>query len=81
MGFRSKLPSLLGKRAAAENRFMGDKELAEETGVDIRTVRRWLSAELMKNLDADSTAAFRDFLNCSIDDLVELVEVPKEKGA
>lgn len=75
MEFRSKLPTIIGKIAVEQNRLIGEKEIEEQTGMERRTIKGWLSEKKrFSQLDPDSVHSLQTMFNVSIDDLVEIVE-------
>lgn len=72
MVFRSKVPVLLAQLEIANNRRLGISELVKGTGLESRTLRKWLRGETMRSLDPDVVHALIQFLNCKIDDLIAI---------
>jgi hypothetical protein len=74
MAYRSKIPTLLGQKQARENRYIGQSDIVNETGLTRATVAVWLNPDNdFKNLNADVAQAFMEFFGASLGDLVEVV--------
>lgn len=78
MAYRSKVPTLLGQKQVRENRYIGQAELVNETGLTRATVSAWLDANnTFKNLNADVAQAFKEFFGATLDEIVELIPADK----
>lgn len=77
--FVSKLPSMLLRNweALGFKKLPKYKEIADKTGVKVRTVGRWMEEQEFTQLDGDVAGAFiryfkKNNVECTLDDLVEL---------
>lgn len=70
--FRSRLPLFIAQKEYKEQRRISQREIAQDTGLARATISSWMSPDGMPRLDAKTTAALCDYLDCSLDDLVEL---------
>lgn len=80
--FISKVPALIGEALQRNNRFITAPDLIKATGLERKTVHKWLSeTETIKYLDGDTVKAFRTFFakelkrNISLDELVDIQDV------
>ena len=75
MGFKSKLPALVGKKQQEENRVVGAAEIAEATKLSRQTIYTWLKSDMVfDTLDADTADAFCTFFAATLNDIVEIVK-------
>lgn len=74
--YRSKVPSLVGKKSAKENTFIAAPDVVKGTGLSARTVATWLDEKNeFANLNASVAKAFMDYFKTeNLNDLVDIVE-------
>jgi DNA-binding Xre family transcriptional regulator len=70
--FRSRLAILLAEKEHQERRKFSQDQIAKETKLSRATISSWMSSEGMPRLDAKSARALCEFLDCELEDLVEL---------
>jgi DNA-binding Xre family transcriptional regulator len=72
--FRVKLRGLMLKFAAERGEPLTQVDLARETGIGRPAVNRWYQGDV-ERIEARPLLAFMRYFNCSLTDLVEIVEV------
>jgi UDP-N-acetyl-D-mannosaminuronic acid transferase (WecB/TagA/CpsF family) len=84
--FKSKVPTLVGEVQQKTNHFYTAIEIARMTGLERKTVYKWLNQNAtLKYIDGETVRAFRQFFGETlnrrvlIDELVEEVEVKQPK--
>lgn len=71
--FRARLEKLSLQKSAERGKLISQKELAEEAGVSLATVSRWYNKDFDR-IDADTVLRLMRYFNCTLNDLIEVVE-------
>jgi transcriptional regulator with XRE-family HTH domain len=72
---RSRLPEIVMAKERRLNRKIQIGDIAEETKIHRNTIARWLSPEPFGAIDSDVANRLKSWANCSLDDLLESVEI------
>lgn len=82
VAFRSKVPSLIGEVQQKTNRYITPPELIRETGLERKTVYKWLAeGAVIKYLDGATVRAFRQFFSRELNRRVLIDELAEEVDA
>jgi DNA-binding Xre family transcriptional regulator len=73
----NRLKELLARKERKEKRKITQQTMAEETGTSLSSVHAW-SKNAITRYDADHIAAFCQYLDCGVNDLLVLVEDDEE---
>ena len=71
----SKLRLIVLQRQVEIGRRITQEEIANETGVSRATVLRWMNSDPFGSIDADTAHKLMKWANCTLDDLLEIVEI------
>ena len=71
--FRLRIEELASKKSAEQGKRISQKDLAEQSGVAITTLSRWTN-QRFERLDADLVMKLQRYFDCSLDELIEVIE-------
>lgn len=71
--FKSNLEALVLRKSAERGKRITQKELAEATGLSLPTISRWYKSDVDR-IDLSTVVPLTQFLDCSFNELVELVD-------
>ena len=72
---RSKLPEIIRQKELESGTRIQNKEIAEATGLSRNTITAWLSPEPFSRVETHSAVQLMKWAECSLDELLEIVEV------
>lgn len=72
---RSKLNMIIAAREQDEGRRITQIEIAHATGISPHTISRWMEPTPFKRIEADIVEPLLRYLDCKLDDLVEVVRI------
>lgn len=74
MRFKPTVRQLLLDKSAREGRRIGQKEVAEATGLPLMTISRWMNTNGFLRFEAETAHKLAEYFEVQWNDLVELVE-------
>jgi transcriptional regulator with XRE-family HTH domain len=72
---RSKLPEIVLNKERSLGRKIQINEIAEEAGVTRQTISSWMSHQPFSQINADTLAKILKWADCTLDELLETVEI------